>query len=111
MGVVGPLLACSSHFPSPPNENPIPILHPCRRRRSRSTPYPRASTGPLLSCSSPPLPTPLISTSSPPLDPVGAEEIKEHAFFKGINWALLRHEPPPYIPKRQSKSSPPSTLE
>ena len=31
----------------------------------------------------------------------GAEEIKAHAFFKGCNWALLRHEAPPYIPRRQ----------
>ena len=31
----------------------------------------------------------------------GAEEIKSHAFFKGINWALLRNEAPPYIPRRQ----------
>lgn len=32
---------------------------------------------------------------------LGAEEIKQHAFFQGINWALLRNEPPPYIPLRQ----------
>lgn len=30
----------------------------------------------------------------------GAEEIKQHAFFKGTNWALLRNEVPPYVPKR-----------
>mmetsp|Transcript_31401 Transcript_31401/g.80144 ORF Transcript_31401/g.80144 Transcript_31401/m.80144 type:complete len:717 (-) Transcript_31401:642-2792(-) len=35
----------------------------------------------------------------------GAEEIKTHPFFKGINWALLRNEPPPYIPRRQSKAA------
>nr|AML76291.1 putative LOV domain-containing protein [Pteromonas sp. BC-2016] len=35
----------------------------------------------------------------------GAEEIKEHAFFKGINWALLRNEAPPYIPRRLSKAA------
>ena len=26
----------------------------------------------------------------------GAEEIKAHPFFAGINWALLRHKRPPY---------------
>lgn len=35
----------------------------------------------------------------------GAEEIKQHPFFKGINWALLRNEPPPYIPRRLSKAA------
>ncbi len=30
----------------------------------------------------------------------GAEEIKAHPWFEGINWALLRNETPPYIPKR-----------
>uniref|UniRef100_A0A126WXD7 non-specific serine/threonine protein kinase n=1 Tax=Brachiomonas submarina TaxID=327064 RepID=A0A126WXD7_9CHLO len=34
----------------------------------------------------------------------GAEEIKVHPFFKGINWALIRNEAPPYIPRRQSKT-------
>nr|AML77182.1 putative LOV domain-containing protein [Pseudoneochloris marina] len=29
----------------------------------------------------------------------GAEEIKKHAFFKDIDWQLLRNEPAPYIPK------------
>ena len=33
----------------------------------------------------------------------GAEEIKQHVFFKGINWALLRNEEPPYIPRRQGE--------
>jgi len=37
----------------------------------------------------------------------GAEEIKVHPYFKGINWALLRNEAPPYIPRRQSKSATP----
>lgn len=37
----------------------------------------------------------------------GAEEIKVHPFFKGYNWALLRNEPPPYIPRRQSKAAGP----
>ena len=31
----------------------------------------------------------------------GAEEIKSHPFFQGCNWALLRHEVPPYIPRRE----------
>ncbi|GAX81948.1 hypothetical protein CEUSTIGMA_g9376.t1 [Chlamydomonas eustigma] len=31
----------------------------------------------------------------------GADEIKQHPFFKGINWALLRNEIPPYVPKKQ----------
>jgi hypothetical protein len=30
----------------------------------------------------------------------GAEEIKAHPFFKGINWALIRQERPPFVPKK-----------
>ena len=26
----------------------------------------------------------------------GAEEIKAHPFFAGVNWPLLRHKRPPY---------------
>ena len=33
----------------------------------------------------------------------GAEEIKAHAFFRGINWALLRNETPPFIPASGQK--------
>jgi phototropin len=43
----------------------------------------------------------------------GAEEIKAHPFFAGINWALLRHDAPPYIPRRGDKPTgpvPPPTL-
>ncbi len=29
----------------------------------------------------------------------GAEDIKAHPFFRKVNWALLRHETAPYIPK------------
>ncbi|KAK6163498.1 hypothetical protein DH2020_000362 [Rehmannia glutinosa] len=29
----------------------------------------------------------------------GAAEIKEHAFFEGLNWALIRHQMPPELPK------------
>lgn len=35
----------------------------------------------------------------------GADEIKQHPFFKSINWALVRNQVPPYIPKRMSRSS------
>lgn len=35
----------------------------------------------------------------------GANEIKSHPWFKGLNWALLRNEPPPYVPRRASKTS------
>ncbi|GLI69548.1 hypothetical protein VaNZ11_014099 [Volvox africanus] len=35
----------------------------------------------------------------------GANEIKTHPWFKGINWALLRNEPPPYVPRRASKAT------
>lgn len=38
----------------------------------------------------------------------GAEEVKAHPFFKGINWALLRNDPPPYVPRRANKSPPAS---
>lgn len=33
----------------------------------------------------------------------GAEEIKAHPWFKGMNWALVRNEPPPYVPRRSTK--------
>lgn len=29
----------------------------------------------------------------------GAEEIKNHAFFKHVNWALLRNQNPPFVPR------------
>lgn len=32
----------------------------------------------------------------------GAEEIKQHPWFDGINWALVRNQTPPYIPGRRS---------
>lgn len=35
----------------------------------------------------------------------GANEIKSHPWFKGINWALLRHQQPPYVPRRASKAA------
>ncbi|KAG2497547.1 hypothetical protein HYH03_004294 [Edaphochlamys debaryana] len=35
----------------------------------------------------------------------GANEIKAHPWFKSINWALLRNEVPPYVPRRQSKAT------
>lgn len=30
----------------------------------------------------------------------GAEEIKSHPFFEGVNWALLRQQTPPYVPRK-----------
>ncbi|GFR40580.1 hypothetical protein Agub_g1160 [Astrephomene gubernaculifera] len=35
----------------------------------------------------------------------GANEIKAHPWFKSINWALLRNEAPPYVPRRASKAA------
>lgn len=32
----------------------------------------------------------------------GAEEIKAHPFFAGVNWATLRSEPSPYVPQLTS---------
>lgn len=29
----------------------------------------------------------------------GASDVKQHPFFRGINWALLRHQRPPIIPR------------
>ena len=34
----------------------------------------------------------------------GAEEIKAHPFFKGINWALIRHAQPPYCPRSRGSA-------
>lgn len=36
----------------------------------------------------------------------GAEEIKAHPFFKGINWALLRNTVPPYVPRVSASDRP-----
>jgi serine/threonine protein kinase len=35
----------------------------------------------------------------------GAEEIKKHPWFDGINWALLRHQQPPYVPRRSAAAA------
>jgi serine/threonine protein kinase len=35
----------------------------------------------------------------------GAEEIKKHPWFEGINWALLRHQQPPYVPRRAAAAA------
>jgi serine/threonine protein kinase len=30
----------------------------------------------------------------------GAEEIKAHPWFEGVNWPLLRQQTPPYVPRK-----------
>ncbi|KAF6240830.1 putative blue light receptor [Scenedesmus sp. NREL 46B-D3] len=35
----------------------------------------------------------------------GAEEIKKHPWFEGTNWALLRHQQPPYVPRRAAAAA------
>jgi phototropin len=35
----------------------------------------------------------------------GAEDIKRHAWFKGINWALLRNEEAPLAPQKRTSTS------
>jgi serine/threonine protein kinase len=37
----------------------------------------------------------------------GADEVKQHPWFASINWALIRNEAPPYVPKRASSAAPP----
>ncbi|KAM0943072.1 putative protein kinase AGC-RSK-2 family [Dioscorea sansibarensis] len=37
----------------------------------------------------------------------GATEIKQHAFFEGVNWALIRCATPPEIPKHVELDKPP----
>jgi len=37
----------------------------------------------------------------------GAEDIKNHPFFKEINWALLRNTTPPFVPKDSGVAPPP----
>ncbi|KAI5412402.1 serine/threonine-protein kinase D6PKL2 [Lathyrus oleraceus] len=34
---------------------------------------------------------------------MGASTIKHHSFFQGVNWALLRCTPPPYVPPPYTK--------
>lgn len=38
----------------------------------------------------------------------GAEDIKNHPFFKEINWALLRNTTPPFVPKESGVPPPPA---
>lgn len=35
----------------------------------------------------------------------GAEDIKKHPWFEGINWALLRHQIPPYVPRKAQQQA------
>lgn len=35
----------------------------------------------------------------------GAEEIKKHPWFDSINWALLRHQQPPYVPRKAQQAA------
>jgi len=35
----------------------------------------------------------------------GADEIKNHPWFKEVNWALLRHETPPFTPMTSKKAA------
>jgi len=35
----------------------------------------------------------------------GAEEIKKHPWFEGINWALQRHQQPPYVPRKAQQAA------
>merc|ERR1711937_190612 len=34
----------------------------------------------------------------------GAQEIKKHEWFKPVNWALIRNQPPPIVPDLQSST-------
>lgn len=35
----------------------------------------------------------------------GAEEIKKHPWFDGMNFALLRHQTPPYVPRKAQQAA------
>jgi hypothetical protein len=35
----------------------------------------------------------------------GAEEIKKHPWFDSINFALLRHQTPPYVPRKAQQAA------
>ena len=35
----------------------------------------------------------------------GAEEIKRHPWFNDLNWALLRQQTPPYVPRRAAAAA------
>lgn len=35
----------------------------------------------------------------------GAEEIKKHPWFDSIDWALLRHQQPPYVPRKAQQAA------
>lgn len=41
----------------------------------------------------------------------GATEIKQHPFFEGVNWALIRCSTPPEVPKPMEVESPPVTFQ
>uniref|UniRef100_A0A126X1F8 non-specific serine/threonine protein kinase n=1 Tax=Oedogonium foveolatum TaxID=321584 RepID=A0A126X1F8_9CHLO len=41
----------------------------------------------------------------------GAEDIKAHPFFAGTNWALLRNETPPYVPKQGKDPATPGSAQ
>ena len=36
----------------------------------------------------------------------GAEEIKRHAYFKGLDWQLLRERSPPWVPRSKASAAP-----
>lgn len=38
---------------------------------------------------------------------LGAEEVKAHPWFEGIDWALLRHMTPPHVPSSSKAAAPP----
>ncbi|GKA63591.1 serine/threonine-protein kinase D6PK [Tanacetum coccineum] len=40
----------------------------------------------------------------------GATEIKQHPFFEGVNWALIRCSTPPEVPKPMEEEPPPITF-
>ena len=76
----------------------------CVHARSHRLQLPSGLAGPALPAQHAPFTCPLqeLLMRDPSLRlgaQTGAEEIKAHAFFKSIDWALIRWLPPPFVPK------------
>lgn len=98
---------------------PLPPQCSCRAvaaANTQATRWLHAVLPPLGACPPPnpsslpvPPPAPLQEPSKRLGSRAGADEIKRHPWFAGINWALVRHSAPPFIlPRRSSVGGEPA---